>query len=236
MEWVLFLFVILAGFAAWVHFRDQADNARRAEEKAKKQAAHDAQRAAIEEDLLAWMQGLQSDGWSLISRGRLMHQKGQPHCTIALATNAPLLRLDEIKIEEKFEASEPIYVNLREIISLNVARPTVQKSRKEIVPVPIIESHQRSPVARGLIGGAILGPAGLVLGAASGLNAKTTTTIKSETVYKSYDGFGLPQLIIGTNRDDYPYFKIQCANREVADEWAFRIRGRQARGAARGRC
>lgn len=80
-------------------------------------------------------------------------------------------------------------------------------------------------------GGAILRPTGLILGAASGLNAKTTTTMKSETVYKSYDGHGLPQLIIGTTRDDYPYFKIQCATQEVADEWAFRIRGRQARGA-----
>lgn len=185
--------------------------------------------ARLEAELWEWAKDLHQNGWSHVSVGKMMHLEGQPRCVLALAENSPTLRFDRVDGSDDFKVHPPIILSLSDIISLNVARPTVRKSREELTPVPITESVQRSPVARGLLGGAILGPAGLVLGAASGLNSKTTTNIEYQTVTKEYDAPGAPQLIIGTKWEDYPYFKIKCANQEVADEWMFRIRGRQAK-------
>ncbi|WBY16644.1 hypothetical protein PF049_00275 [Erythrobacteraceae bacterium WH01K] len=229
MEWILLICIILTGLAFWSKAYDENRALEFEAAKAERKALKEKKQAEIDKDLVVWMTKIQREGWSLISRGRLMHLEEQPHCIIALSNTSPLLRVNQIDVQDEFSHAEPIYINLREIISLNVARPSVRRSRQEKISFPITETQRRSPVARGLIGGALLGPAGLVVGVASGLNSQITTSVKSETVNKEYDGLGDPQLIIGTNREDHPYFKIKCANQEVADEWVFRIRGRQNR-------
>jgi hypothetical protein len=230
VEWLLLLVIItvVVGFIA-VSKENEAER-QRAVKRQEFLAAMAKAKADLEENLADWVVKRQAEGWAYASRGKLMHKIGQPECIMFLSGTAPLLRVDEFQMDGELRFENPIYLNIKQIISISTARPRMTKSRKETVPVSIVASKNKSPVARGLIGGALLGPAGIVIGAASVLNSKIETKIERETVYREYEGYGAPQLIIGTNCDQQPILKIRCANQEVADEWMFRIRGRQSRG------
>ena len=229
MEWILFWGVIFG----LILFGVARSTQNAAEEKARieiERQRKEAVQRKNEADFVEWVEKRQNEGWAYVARGKLMHLKQRPECTMAMSRDAPLLRFDKFELVDELRFDDPFYLNLNQIISLNVASPRVTKTRYESVPVPITTSKNKSPVARGLLGGALLGPAGLVVGAASGLNAMTETEIRHETVSRKYESRGAPQLIIGTTSDDYPVLKFRCASQEVADEWMFRIRGRQARG------
>jgi hypothetical protein len=75
----------------------------------------------------------------------------------------------------------------------------------------------------------LLGPAGLVIGAASGLNGKIETNVEERRIAEKVSELGAPQLIIGTSDPQRPVLKLKFDDPEVASEWMYRIRGAQAR-------
>ena len=232
-EMFLVIVTVLIGVILVVAFLVQNDrieaDTRRKEAKTKKAAQREID-DRIAAELEEWSAERQAEGWTYITAGKFMHRAGQPRCIMLLSLNTKLLRFDVFGEGDGLTLEPPIYVNINKITSLNVARPKVTKSRSVSVPISITETKQKSPVGRGLLGGALLGPAGLILGAASGLNAKTTQRIENHTTSQSYESLGAPQLIIGTTIPETPVFKMQCANDELADEWMFRIRGAQSSG------
>lgn len=182
-------------------------------------------RAKTQSEVEAWP--ATQKGWTHVTRARLMHITGQPKCFFMLSENRLLLRVVQYTADQYFEIQREFALVVKDVISLNVASPTITKTRTKIVPITKIEKQNRSPVARGLVGGALLGPAGVVMGAASGLNAKVTSSVQHERVSESYDALGDPQLIIGTRNPDRPVLKIKFDPPSMADEWMFRIRGAQ---------
>ncbi|HEX8301544.1 hypothetical protein [Sphingomonas sp.] len=197
------------------------------ESRQNEQKALEERRASAQADVNAWPSS--QPAWTHISKGRLMHVKGQPKCFFMLSESKALLRIVEYSDDPDFDVASEFGLPLQAVISLNTAQPTVTKKRSKQVPITAIETKNKSPVARGLVGGALLGPAGLVLGAASGLNSKVSSSVHYETVSEEYDTLGDPQLIIGTSNADRPVVKIKFDPPNLADEWLFRIQGAQRR-------
>jgi hypothetical protein len=228
MEIFLVIVVVAVGLLVWasaVASRQEAEaKARREEDEERKAAEQQLKERKIGE----YAQESQSDGWDYISQGKLMHIPGQPPCFMMMSVKNRKLRFDRYSYDDSLVIEDVFEIFTRDILSITVARPKTKETRKEMVPVSIVESKNKSPIGRGLVGGALLGPAGLVLGAASGLNAKTSTRIEHETVYREYEGLGAPQLIIGTNVMERPVLKVRCETQELADDWLYRIRALQS--------
>jgi Tfp pilus assembly protein PilX len=212
---------------------DSQQKARQAENKALSNQKLREAEAALEHFEKALADAVETrtrDRWKFVSKGKLMHIQGQPQCLAMMSDNGLIVRFEEVVDDNGFATKEPISLNLNQIVSLDTASPTITKSRKTSVPVTVTETKQKSPVARGLVGSVLLGPAGLVLGAASGLNAKVTTKTENQTIYEKYESSGDPQLILGTSSPNHPVLKIKFDPPNLAEEWMFRIRGAQASG------
>lgn len=200
--------------------RESEEAARRATEEKEKRTQ--AQRAKEE-----WLSGHENEGWKYISEARMMNAEGQPHCAVMISENLILLKICEYRLDTKFDPSNPLIINVNQVLGINTAKPKITKRREKSVPVSIVENDPKSPIGRGLVGGALLGPAGLVLGAASGLNSKTSTSIQEHKVMEEYEINGDPQLIMGTSLPDRPVLKLKFEPPSLADEWMYRIRGAQ---------
>jgi hypothetical protein len=201
---------------------------KRAEAKAAYEA-RELRRSEAAKAEIAWIGDYATKGWKYVSRAKLMHASGQPNCVFMMSDNDLLLQICSFETREEFLPGSPIVLNVNQVLGLNIAKPKITKTREKIVPVSIVENKRKSPVGRGLVGGALLGPAGLVLGAASGLNSKTSTKVEERTVTEQYETEGDPQLIIGTSIPDEPVLKIKFDPPSLADEWLFRIQGAQSR-------
>lgn len=175
----------------------------------------------------SWLKSLSEDGWLGVCNSKLLKDNTSLDCAFMLSSDRNLIQIFPYEALEKFIYKTPIELTVREILSLNVVTPRIVKSRIKIVPVSIVENKTKSPVARGLIGAVLLGPAGLVVGAASGLNAKTGTRVENHKVTEKYEADGDPQLIIGTSRDDYPVLKIKFEPVSLAEEWLYKIQAAQ---------
>jgi hypothetical protein len=216
-------YVLLRSQIAILKEERLADEERRAAEA----QAYVDRRATAKEAANRWPS--EQLGATHISQGRLMHVKGQPKCFFMLTDEGKAIRIVEFKDAPDFELQGECTLPTSRIISIHIASPTVTKTRSKTVPVTVVEKKNKSPVGRGLVGGVLLGPAGVVLGAASGLNSKVVSTVKHETVNENYDALGDPQLIIGTSNPDQPIFKIKFDPPTLADEWIYRIQGIQRR-------
>lgn len=197
------------------------DNERRALERAAKQAQRDEAKAAADR----WPS--EQIGWNHISKAQMMHVAGQPACYFMIDEKGGALRIATYQLTQEFAVDNDFEINVRGVISMNVASPSVTKTRTKTVPVTTIQHEKKSPIARGLVGGVLLGPAGLVLGAASGLNSKVTSTVSHEKVLEDYETVGEPQLIIGTSDQTHPVLKIKFDPPSLAEEWMYRILGAQ---------
>jgi len=205
-----------------------ADGQKQQQAKHEEREAEKRRAEAIHAHFNEFVEAMAEKGWKYISKAKLMHKSGQPPCLFMTSENGQLIQFMEYSIAEKFHSSDPQFLSINQVISLNIARPDVTDSRKKTVHLPITESQEKSPVARGLAGGAIMGPAGLILGAASGLNSRTKTRIETKTVYEQYEKKGDPQLIVGTSSPDVPVLKLKFDPPSLADEWMFRIRALQS--------
>ena len=186
-------------------------------------------RQCAQDRLTDYLESLTNEGWRGVCNAKLLADRQSQDCAVMLSDDRGDLRIVVYELGTEFTCEEPLTFHLRDILSLTVARPKITKTRKKIAPVSIVENKRKSPVARGILGGVLLGPAGLVVGAASGLNSKTITKIEQHEVTEFYEAEGDPQLIIGTTRDDYPVLKMKFDPTSDAEKWMFRIQAAQRR-------
>lgn len=197
------------------------DDERRAREREANQRRREAARAAADQ----WP--ATQSGWAHISKARMMHVTGQPQCYFMIDQKGASLRIATYQVSQDFRIESDVEINIPRVLSMNIASPSVTKTRTKTIPVTTIEHKKKSPVARGLVGGVLLGPAGLVLGAASGLNSKVTSSVSHEKVLEDYETTGDPQLIIGTSDQEHPVLKLKFDPPSLAEEWMYRIMGAQ---------
>lgn len=88
---------------------------------------------------------------------------------------------------------------------------------------PVIVHQKKSPVARALVGGALLGPVGAIAGASSGLNSKSHIRYKETKVYKDVECEGPKLLVVGTSDVRSPALRITCPSDKQTEDWFHRI-------------
>lgn len=175
-----------------------------------------------------WVEGLAADAQSNACKARMLEDGSGQDCVVMFARGRNAVRIIPYQLDEEFFELDAIELALTDIISLDIARPKVTKTRKKTVPVSIVENKRKSPVGRAAVGGVLLGPVGAVVGAASGLNAKTETRIENREVSERYETDGDPQLVVGTKLDDFPVLKLKFDPVANAETWMFKIRGAQS--------
>ncbi len=179
------------------------------------------------EQKVEWVEAFGSNGWKFVSEALILNEKPNSNCVVMISTNLLLFQICEYSLSKEFCPTRSMVLNVKQIIGLNTARPRVKKTRTKTVPMSIVGTNTKSPVARGLAGGVLLGPAGLVLGAASGLNSKVSTSVENHTVTEEYETDGEQQLIIGLSVAERPVLKLRFSPSTLADDWLYRLQGAQ---------
>jgi len=82
----------------------------------------------------------------------------------------------------EFNAGEKIEFPFRQILSVELQHNERNEKFYRTESVPVSATNKRSPVARAIVGGVLLGPAGMVVGAASGLGGTTKITSEERRV------------------------------------------------------
>jgi len=121
----------------------------------------------------------------------------------------------------EFHAGTPVEVPVAMLLSAKVVRDDVREAywRTEIVPVAV--KNKKSPVGRALVGGVLLGPAGVVIGAASGLGGKSQVINEERRVMDERVVKGPPRLVIGTATNGVLNISFEAENH--AEHWANQI-------------
>ena len=110
------------------------------ERRASEAQAYQDRRAAAKEQAGRWP--ADQVGSTHISAGRLMHVKGQPKCFFMLANNGAAVRIVEYEDAPDFEIHSDMTLPLSRVISLNVASPTITKTRTKTIPVTVVEKKE----------------------------------------------------------------------------------------------
>jgi hypothetical protein len=126
--------------------------------------------------------------------------------------------------ESVFAVLRDISVPLRAITSVEVERVAKTESYARVEHVPIVSSQGKSPIGRAIVGGALLGPVGAIVGAASASGGKISTTVEQRTVQDLRTVIGSPKLVIGIRDIDNPVVRLSFNKDASADHWLHLIR------------
>jgi len=157
-------------------------------------------------------------------------------CTVDGATTIIALKKDfravcivSYEVGDVFSAGVVKDIPIEQIISCELQRENIVEKFYRTELVPVSQSNKRSPVGRAVVGGLLLGPAGLVMGAASGLGGKTTITTKEIQVRDERVVEGPPVLVLSTVNEQNDRFKIRFAEDALAEHWEHQIRAARVR-------
>lgn len=156
----------------------------------------------------------------------------QPPTRCTIAGSLSLLMLDHgghavrmlsYRDDPSFEVLNDLRIACADIYEVAVEERSETISFTKRESVPVTHTERRSPVARGLVGLAVLGPAGAVIGAASGLatNTRTTTEIRKVREHRTVEG--APNLVICRDDPTSPILRIQFSGHDDARDWALRL-------------
>jgi hypothetical protein len=135
----------------------------------------------------------------------------------------------EVKIVSEFSLKQG------DVLSVETRDIFLDKTRKKEIRTPMTvqtgsqTSKSRSPVARGLVGAALLGPVGAIVGAASGLKNDQTHKSTSQIVEhvshqtETYSEFSQTELLITIRNLEAPLLKVSSKNKASIDLWKARL-------------
>lgn len=210
---------------------DEAEEERRQKDESTrlKKEAEEAKRAEVQRQKQAFWEGM--TGWDFRSEGRMMNVSGQPNCFFASGAEGRLLRIVQfIENNEEFKITDDKTISVNKIMSMNIASPKYNVTEHYKQAVPVVSSEpKKSVVGRSVVGGALFGPAGAIVGGMTGLNNTVSTKIEEREFSRKVERTGNPQLIMSTTDPHNPVFKIEFRPPSLADEWMFRIRGFKTR-------
>lgn len=217
--------VYLLTFKAF-HQTLRKNEERRLEHLAVQQQKESAKAAAVKHRN-EWIAALEND-YAFILKGNVLDGPLSGACVLACNSRDSSLRIYGYYVGDEFKIVSDAVMPISEVVSVEIIRPMEMKRVKKVQAVGVVSSSKKSPIARGLVGGAVLGPAGMILGAASGAGKDVKTEIKEHTVWEEAQMEGDPQLHIGTSDPSNPLIRIKPDEKSEADEWYHRIKAIQA--------
>jgi len=92
-------------------------------------AASVERKAASERVLEDYITKLKNDGWDFVLSGQLVNLSDQPTCIMMLSITNKSIRIEQYNQNHNLNIEDKFVLSLSDIISLNIARPTVTKKR-----------------------------------------------------------------------------------------------------------
>lgn len=142
---------------------------------------------------------------------------------IAVTPDRQSLAVYHVSSKRPHEAGDLKVIPAVAIRSVEIEKTTKKGVKIHIDRIPITTQQKKSAGGRALIGAVALGPVGLVAGAASGLNKKSTTKIKEVKRREVVDVPGPDVIVVGTNDLANPIIRIRCRDDQTTQEWAHRL-------------
>lgn len=142
----------------------------------------------------------------------LSHVDGQSGVRIIML-RAPLV----------FEITSDVVIQFSAIRAVEFVQDDVVETYMRRVTTPVAVQKKKSAIGRGLVGGVLLGPAGLLLGAASGV--APSTKIVEHTVSHADQRIikGPPTMMLTTRERVDPFIRIEFAKPDDARAWTLWI-------------
>jgi hypothetical protein len=138
-------------------------------------------------------------------------------------------------LDEELHIHTDLALHQGDVLTVETEIEQIAKTRSKQIttPVPVQTITQtgqnRSALGRGIVGAAVLGPAGGVIGAVSGLDNKTSLNSKTEIIeHKSYvkEDYtveGRAFLVVGIRNFKSPILKLEFVDRQELKEWYVRF-------------
>ncbi|MFD0850616.1 hypothetical protein [Sphingosinicella xenopeptidilytica] len=182
-----FLGIVIATIPFWLFGKKRLAAAKTAAEEERRQKdeslrlkkeAEEAKKAEVQRLKQSFLEGMA--GWDFKSEGRMMNVSGQPNCFFASGAEGRLLRIVQfIENDEDFQILNDQTIAVNQIMSMNIASPKYQSTEYYKQAIPIVSSEpKKSVVGRSVVGGALFGPAGAIVGGMTGLNNAISTKVE----------------------------------------------------------
>jgi hypothetical protein len=136
------------------------------------------------------------------------------------------LRVVTYNMKREFEIATDDRYPIAGLSSASLEREERVERFKRTVVTPIAVQKGKSPIARGAVGGLLLGPAGLVLGAASGLTTKTKIVEHVHEVDDQRIVIGKPTLVLKFGTPLSHIVKLEMPSDLDVERWVSRLQTR----------
>jgi len=147
---------------------------------------------------------------------------------ILLNSNRDAFRLISYLDDDAFLVITDLTVPLEKVFSVEVKTPEIVEKYYRTELVPIVTSKKKSVIGRAIVGEALLGPLGAVVGGMSGARADISTRVEERKVEDERIRKGSPILVIGTTDPDTPVLKVTFLSEQTTEQWEFRLRAAKA--------
>lgn len=222
---IVLCFAILVVIGLAVASLSASNKERLKEIRERKQAEYDAANAEYEKACAELCEPALS-GWSLIEKVTVDSRPAR----IALSEDGKSLRFLSWKRQGNgiVNVTDRTYPT-KAVIGLAIDQPDVSRivTHKEKTPVAV--NVRRSAGGRALVGGIVAGPAGAVIGGASGLNGKTKITMVETERHETVDSKGHPTLIVQLDDLASPRRALVFSDVKTTNEWSSRIHAAMTR-------
>lgn len=184
------------------------------------EAAAMRRRAMIETFKLTYLHG-----WKCITTGKVNGVPGM----VAIAENGLLMKLVTYsEQEEDYILADNLVISPKAILSFDVVIPEKSRIVTHTDKVPVTVKQKRSTVGRAAVGGLLLGPVGVAVGAASGLNGKDKVEYHEVKRNETITEKGAALLVLGIKDPVNPKLTIKFDKAGEANEWWYRIQSARA--------
>jgi hypothetical protein len=149
-------------------------------------------------------------------------------CAALINANSTALRFITFSENGEPLIERVFQIAVKSIISMGMERPEIVTTVSDIQYVPVTIQKQKRPITRAVVGGALFGPVGAVVGAVSGVGGRIETKVEAHRTTRRKTLLGSSQLVLGTSDPNHICVKIEFDPVKLAEEWWYRIQAAQS--------
>lgn len=191
-------------------------------ESEKEKARQEERKAAARREQLALSHYKEANGFADAADVR----NGNHRAWLALNRDENALRVLTYRSGEEVMIVSDKTVPLNSIMELTFRQDSREISYTRTVTTPVAVQKKKSAIGRGVVGLAVGGVPGLLLGAASAVTPSSKIVEHKQEIKDTKMVDGPPTLVFGLRDAEIPLMKLEFQERSLAEEWLYRIKAK----------